>query len=310
MTHANDQGDGSNRKPKSNSGGLAPSAPPRPPTEPPPVRAPSAVSYELEFVPAWASPVADALLRLLPRDLLESLRAVLIAQARTGYLAARLSSALSASAKLMVVDTSKDMIEQARKRLQPAPQGVFYSVQSLQKLSYAEHVFDAVFCDHALLTRGDLRLAGRELVRVLKPDGWLAVAIPFADTLRCFPDILLETAQRRGMLDVAKGVQGFLGVLPTPDTLDEAFHEAGLRVHGVERVTFSVTFQDAEALLFSPFVEHLYLPRWMATCNHDAQREVLFFDALHALNTYFAGVPLEVEMSIACVVARRLGVEP
>lgn len=262
--------------------------------------------YEREFVPVWGAPVADALLSLWPEEVLTRQRAVLVAQARTGYLAKRLSEVLPGGGKLMVVDSSKELLEGARTRLVGAAQGVFYSVQALNKLSYAEHVFGAVFCDSALLTKGDLRLAGRELVRVLKPEGWLAVAVPLVDTFRCFPDMLLEAAERRNMADVVRSVQNFMAVLPTEAGLEGAFQEAGLGVEAQKIVRFSVSFEDAEQFLFSPFVDHLHLPRWMAICNKDEQREPLFFDVVQSLNTYFAGLPFRCEVEVACVLAKRL----
>ena len=52
------------------------------------------------------------------------------------------------------------------------------AVMDLTQMAFADHCFDAIVCYHVLEHIRDDRAAMRELLRVLKPDGWAILQVP------------------------------------------------------------------------------------------------------------------------------------
>jgi SAM-dependent methyltransferase len=53
----------------------------------------------------------------------------------------------------------------------------------ITSISYKDHSFDAIICNHVLEHIPNDRLAMQELYRVLKPGGWAVLQVPFSATL-------------------------------------------------------------------------------------------------------------------------------
>ena len=264
-----------------------------------------AMVYDQRVVPHWASHVDGVTLELLSGVDLGMSPTLLIAECRTGHLVQRLSNTLPEGARLMVVDPSSEMLDLARKRLADAKQKVFYSTQQMTKLSYADGVFHAVLCNNGLVTKGDLQLAGKELLRVLKPDGLIGLTVPLNTTFSCFPDLLREALLKLEMRDVEHSLDAYVDALLTNEQIDKSFLELGLDIIGRETIEFELEFENAEDFLFSPFVEGVFLPRWLAVCNDPDQREPLFFDIVRSINKYFKGLTFPTKVALVCVLAKR-----
>lgn len=82
---------------------------------------------------------------------------------------------LPESASLILTDLSAGMLEAARAAV-PARQNILYEQADLQKLPYADHIFDLVIANMMLYHVPDLDKALGEAARVLKPDGRLICA--------------------------------------------------------------------------------------------------------------------------------------
>ncbi len=263
-----------------------------------------AMLFEQRVVPTWSTPVDSAILELLGDASLGAARTVLVAEGRTGHMAQALLSRLTERARLMVVDPSSEMLDLTRKKLRESRENIFYSSQSMTRLSYADGVFHVVLCSNGLLTRGDLKLGGKELIRVMRDDGYLGVGVPLRGTFDVFEDMFREATHRLEMRDAERTLDTYINALLTPDELLHTFEDLGLDVIGHRLVEFDVHFENAEDFLFSPFVEGLFLPRWLAVCNDGAQREALFFDIVSSINTYFQGLSFPAHVQVGCVAAK------
>lgn len=87
------------------------------------------------------------------------------------------------------IDVSPDFIAQARRRATAADLDIDYRVGDAQDLPYSDGTFDAVRAERMLMYLKDFPKAVRELHRVLKPGGRLAlIEADFSTTTVNFPD--------------------------------------------------------------------------------------------------------------------------
>lgn len=126
--------------------------------------------YEAFFVPAlfdqFAGRTVDAL-RLSPSD------RALDAACGTGVVAREMARRLAAAGQVVGLDRNEAMLAVAR-RLSP---GIAWQGGRAEALPFPDAAFDAVACQFALMFFEDRHAALRELWRVLRPGGRLAVAV-------------------------------------------------------------------------------------------------------------------------------------
>jgi ubiquinone/menaquinone biosynthesis C-methylase UbiE len=126
--------------------------------------------YEEFFVPAlfqeWASRVADA-------ALVRPGQHVLDVACGTGILAHTVSERIGTAGSLVGLDVNDGMLAVARRK---APQIEWRQGQA-EALPFENASFDAVVSQFGLMFFEDRRAAIREMVRVLRPGGRLAVAV-------------------------------------------------------------------------------------------------------------------------------------
>lgn len=265
-----------------------------------------AVIHDTQYVPRWSMPVDTALTKFL-REIPTPPSTVLVAEARTGFLAGRLSLRLPVDSRLVVIDPNPEMLDIARKRLEGAPQHTYYATQAIEHLNYADGVFFLATCNNHLLTRDDVTTHGKTLCRVVRPDtGHLLLSIPLKSSFRCFLDMMREASLRQELPKAYEAIVRFDDSLIDEQSLPQVLAEAGIEMIAQETVKLSFGFDSAEAFLFSPFVEHLFLPHWLRILPEDTQREPIFFDSVKSLNTYFTGIPFTTKAEVACILARPL----
>jgi len=119
---------------------------------------------------------------------------VLDAGCGVGGNARRLWPLMNRTGRVLGVDASQRMIRRAR-TLAP---GLSFSVGNLCHLPLASGSFDGVLCDRVLMHLSHPLDAVREMVRVLRPGGWLGLCEPDWSRARLEPDgeisrIVLET---------------------------------------------------------------------------------------------------------------------
>jgi SAM-dependent methyltransferase len=158
----------------------------------------------------------------------------------TGLLAAR---SLRPEGRLVSTDFAPEMVEAARRRAAELglEEVVTFAVEDMQSLSFADSSFDGAVCRWGLMLVPDMETAAREISRVLRPGGRIALAV-WADA----DDNDWMTAPGRSALE--------LGLVERPDpdapgpfrlaregALEDLLAGAGLRVETVEDV--SVTWR-------------------------------------------------------------------
>jgi ubiquinone/menaquinone biosynthesis C-methylase UbiE len=151
----------------------------------------TAVAYERDFVPAifaqWPPKLAD-IAEIAAGD------RVLDVACGTGVLAREAAVRVGPSGRVTGLDLNEGMLAVAR-RLRPE---IDWRHGDALDLPFADHAFDVVLSQFALMFFPDRPLALREMWRVLAPGGRLAVAVcaPLEETrgYRAFADILRREA--------------------------------------------------------------------------------------------------------------------
>jgi SAM-dependent methyltransferase len=158
----------------------------------------------------------------------------------TGLLAAR---SLGPGGRLVSTDFAPEMVEAARRRAAELglEEVVTFAVEDMQSLSFADSSFDGAVCRWGLMLVPDMETAAREISRVLRPGGRIALAV-WGDA----EDNDWMTVPGRSALE--------LGLVERPDpdapgpfrlaregALEDLLAGAGLRVETVEDV--SVTWR-------------------------------------------------------------------
>lgn len=88
------------------------------------------------------------------------------------------------------IDLSREMLEQARRRLVGVGDRATLAIGDAQRLPYSDDSFDAGFCTATLHHLGDPAAGIRELVRVVRPGGRVAAIEPNWK----YPSVLVYTA--------------------------------------------------------------------------------------------------------------------
>jgi SAM-dependent methyltransferase len=165
----------------------------------------TAVAYERDFVPAifaqWPPKLAD-IAAIAPGD------RVLDVACGTGVLTRAAAVRVGPSGRVTGLDLNEGMLAVAR-RLRPE---IDWRQGDAQDLPFADHAFDVVMSQFALMFFPDRPRTLREMWRVLAPGGRLAVAVcaPLEETrgYRLFADIL----RREAGDDAAAMVEGYFAL--------------------------------------------------------------------------------------------------
>jgi ubiquinone/menaquinone biosynthesis C-methylase UbiE len=116
--------------------------------------------------------------RLLDEVKLQSGDLVLDIATGDGILARLAASRIGSDGHVFAIDLSKPVLDTAR--AQPAPESaarITYLQSSAAPLPGSSEIFDAVFCQQGLQFFPDRLAALREMRRILKPDGRVALAV-------------------------------------------------------------------------------------------------------------------------------------
>ncbi|HEX8695704.1 MAG TPA: methyltransferase domain-containing protein [Longimicrobium sp.] len=199
--------------------------------------------YEELFVPAllrgWAVCVADAA-RIEPG------RRVLDVACGTGVLAREAAARAGAAGRVVGLDQSEEMLAVAR-RVAP---GIEWRRGAAEALPFEDGSFDAVVSQFGLMFFADRLAAIREMMRVLRPGGRLAVAVWDAlENTEGYPELTALVARLFG--DAAAAGLRAPFRLGDPRALASLFAEAGVPGAQVATLAGTARFPSLDAWLFT-----------------------------------------------------------
>ncbi|HEY2558521.1 MAG TPA: methyltransferase domain-containing protein [Caldimonas sp.] len=188
----------------------------------------------------WREPLRSARTSLLARVAPRAGERVLDVACGTGWLALDLAREVGPSGSVVGVDLSAAMIDAARRRI--AAHGIGNAVMErmdAESLAFPDASFDVVVCALGLMYMPDPRQALREMARVLRPGGRIAVVV-WGERRRCGWSPVLSIVEA----EVTSDVCPLLFALGNEGTLGLACAAAGLVVVEQHRTRTTLAFAD------------------------------------------------------------------
>ncbi len=230
--------------------------------------------YEGFFLPAlfqeWAPRVAEAA-RLAPGQ------AVLDLACGTGVLAREAAGRVGPAGFVSGLDRNEGMLAVARRK---AP-AIDWRLGRAESLPVADRAFDAVVCQFGLMFFEDRPAALREMWRVLRPGGRLAVAV--WDGIEQVPGYAAMAALLQQRLFGSRIADELRAPFALGDraALRALFEEAGIPGAEIRTLDGTARFPSIEAWVRTD------VTGWtLADLIDDAQHRVLLREAEHALRPY------------------------
>ena len=232
--------------------------------------------YEEFFVPAlfqeWVRPVSEAA-GVSPGQ------RVLDVACGTGVLTRDVQERVGPDGEVAGLDRNEGMLEVARRK---SP-GIEWKLGQAENIPYSGDSFNTVVSQFGLMFFEDRKASLKEMWRVLKPGGRLAIAV--WDTLQNNSGYAVMTALLRRLFgdDAAKALEAPYNLGPT-DALLPLFAEAGLPDAQVQTLAGTTQFPSIDAWV------HTDVKGWtLADMIDEAQYQLLRKEAVVALKEFQLG---------------------
>lgn len=261
-----------------------------------------AMAHKAVMEKLWTRPLVDAYLDDFPAPPSST---VLAAEARCGYVPMRWVEALPEDTRIIALDPSRSMLDQARQRIgEESQRRIFFVPQHINSLSYADGVFKAAVCLNGMTTARQLREGLSELARVVDAGGRLLVITPAAD---CFPemyDMFTEALRAHRLEDVSQRLRDLRASFIHPSTLNAEARELGLHDIRIHRSSWKIAFESGREVLMSPLLRETFFSHWIGAIR-SADREPVLRYIADAIDTYFHERVFTCTVRAACLSCTR-----
>ncbi len=218
---------------------------------------------------------------------------VMLAESRCGAAVKRWQSMLPEETRLMALDSSNPMLDEARGRLgDEAASQIFFVKQQVRSLSYADDVFDAAACIHGIVTARQAHEGMAEMVRVIGSGAKLLMAAPVLGSFPELFDLLVEALRSEDMEEVIPRLEETEQQLLTPARLKELGEEMGLEAIEIHQMEWTVAFDGGREYVYSPLVRESFFPHWLGAIRAEDRDRVLGHVS-KAMDTYWDGETIE-----------------
>lgn len=244
----------------------------------------TALAHKAVIEPLWTQPVFQA---CNPVADIPDAASVLVAEARCGYVPIEVVKHLPADTRVIALDPSRSMLDQARPRIgEEMARRIFFVPQRVGDLSYADGVFRASLCLNGVTTTRQAREALSELARVTAPGGTVTLAAPLRSGFSEFYDMLDEALRAYSLHDVLGRMYELRASFLTPSKLADIATEAGLFEVVVDEASWEVEFKSGQELLMSPLVRETFFSHWIGLIR-SADREPILRYISDAIDMYW-----------------------
>jgi SAM-dependent methyltransferase len=262
----------------------------------------AAVAHKAVVEPLWTEPVFNA---CNPAGHIPDAVSVLVAEARCGYVPLHIVDDLAHDTRVIALDPSRAMLDQARQRVtDEMASRVFFVPQHVNSLSYADDVFRASICLNGVSTVLQAREAIAELSRVTAPGGSVTLAAPLKTAFPEFYDMLDEALRAHRLHDVLGRMYDLRSSLITPARLSEMADDVGLLEVDISEVRWDIEFQSGHELIMSPLVRETFFPHWIGIVRSSDREPVLRYVA-DAIDMYWHDEPFRVQVVAGCLSGMR-----
>lgn len=261
-----------------------------------------ALAHQMITEKLWSEPLLEASLPSLARP---EGSTVLVAEARCGLPALRWSKHLGEATRIIALDPSRTMLDQARQRTEEDLQRrVFFVPQSIESLSYADDVFSSSVCIHGVNTPNMLKAGLKELARVTQRGGQLLLGVPAWDAFPEVFDMFEEALDAQQLHDAAQRLQDCRDTLIHEEHLVSLARELGLHDLKLARHSWRVAFNSGREVVLSPLLRETLFDAWISVIRSSEREPTLRYIA-DAIDTYFHGRTFETNVEALSLIATR-----
>ncbi len=248
----------------------------------------------------WTEPVLQFCGAELPRPADST---VLAAESRCGATVLKWLENLPKSTRLMALDSSGPMLDEARSRISEEEQQRIYFVQQrVGALSYADGVFNAATCLHGMVTYRQAKEGLGELARVITDEGTVVACFPLLSSFPEFYDLLDEALRSSGLEEVLGRIDELGENLLTPARVATLAEQVGLRQVSISEVDWEVAFGSGREYLYSPLIQETFFPHWIGAIRSSEREDVLSYID-RAIDTYWRGRTINSRVRAALLIA-------
>lgn len=202
-----------------------------------------------EYEPLWNAQLAGVQAWLLSAAALAPGEQVLDVACGTGRVTFQAAAAVGARGHVLGVDLSQKMVDSAWRSTPPLVRNTQFARMDAATLSLPDRRFDVVLCSLGLMYLPDPGQAVREMRRVLRPGGRLALSV-WGERARCGWAALFEIVDA----EVASEVCPLFFGLGRADALMRLCEAAGLQDIHQQRQTAVLAYRDGDAACRATFV--------------------------------------------------------
>ena len=267
--------------------------------------------WEQEIVPVWSEPFGRGLLEKLE---IPPKAQVLDVGCGTGYPLLALLERMDESSRVIGIDRDPAMLDIARRRAGGlAGKRVFLKVEDIERLSFADEVFDVAVANLVLHDTEDPRRVLSEMRRVLRPGGGtMGVTRPLAGTFVEFYDLLREAIEAAGaeLEGVVDKLDQHMAMFPDAAEARAELEQAGFEDVTVEVRRFSLLFRSSREFFFAPVIEHGFLKLWKDLFPDKASTQRAFLWAKRAIDTYHGSGAFNLTVEAGLLTGRKPAAAP
>lgn len=262
----------------------------------------AALAHKQVVEPLWTTPLFEA---CNPALHVPDAVSVLVAESRCGYVPVRIAEDLPVDTRVIALDPSRAMLDQARQRVSDElARRVFFVPQRVGKLSYADDVFRASICLNGVVTTRQMNEALSELSRVTAPGGTVTLAAPMRSSFPEFYDMLDEALRAHSLHDVLGRMYELRASFLTPSRLVDTAEDVGLLEVTFDELTWEIEFRSGQELMMSPLIRETFFSHWIGIIRSSDREPILRYIA-DAIDMYWDDRAFTVRVVAGCITGMR-----
>ena len=176
--------------------------------------------------------------------------------------------------KFTCIDEQEEYLELARAKATAVKDSAEFVQEKVDQLSLPADQFELVVGDGSLIAPYRVPNMLREMVRVAKPGGAVALVLPTASSFGEFFSIYWEVLHNCGLVDHEANIENLITELPTAFQVEELAEGQGLEEVASWTRVEEFDYGSGEQFINSPLISDFLLKRWLEFIPEDSRQRV------------------------------------